>query len=171
MNHNVVLGYDHIVYRQKWALMSLHELFFFCLAPCVWRKNWHVLENLSQKEIGPSCSWQDLGSFLCLSRKCKKSDFSVFHARPQDWILCLFHMFSRLPSCLSVCLSAGVCLTFHTHRDIYSRADTHDRLQTPTQHLSKVFYTPPELADIAHPQPPIPSSFTFLHLPNFLSVP
>lgn len=31
------------------------------------------------EELGPSCSWQDSGSFLCLSRKCTKSDYTVFH--------------------------------------------------------------------------------------------
>lgn len=55
----------------------------------------------------------------------------------------------------------------HTHTDIYSQTDTQYRLQTPTQHKSKVSYTLLELAGIAPPPP----SLTFLHLPNFLSVP
>ncbi len=68
-----------------------------------------------------------------------------------------------------VSLSLCLCLSHssHTRTQTYSQADTQHRFQTPTQRKSKVSYTLSELAGIATP----PTQLTFLHLPNFLSVP
>ncbi len=101
---------------------------------------------------------------------------SLSSPRPQDWRLCLLHMFSRPSRALLkrsalmfVSLSLCLCLSHssHTRTQTYSQADTQHRFQTPTQRKSKVSYTLSELAGIATP----PTQLTFLHLPNFLSVP
>lgn len=77
------------------------------------------------EEISPSCSWQDSGSFLCLSRKREKSDFLVFHLHAQRTGDRCLHMFGS--SCrtlleyaafMFVSLSLCLCRSHisHTHR-------------------------------------------------------
>lgn len=77
------------------------------------------------EEISPSCSWQDSGSFLCLSRKREKSDFLVFHLHAQRTGNRCLHMFGS--SCRTLLgyaafmfVSLSVCLCrshiSHTHR-------------------------------------------------------
>lgn len=82
---------------------------------CMKEKLWSSGES-EPEELGPSCSWQDSGSFLCLSRKCTKSDYTFFHlpayrtGNPVSHYLVglLVH---RLQ--ISQFIFACVCLKFH----------------------------------------------------------
>lgn len=105
--------------------------------------------------IDPSCSLQDSGSFLCLSRKCKKSDFWVFHLpahRTADYVSSI-HLAHYFTNCWNILLSCllFVFLTFFL---------TQTQRRSIDSKLLKVSYALPKLADI--------SSLPFA---NFLSVP
>lgn len=95
------------------------------------------------EEIGPSCSLQDSGCFLCLNRKWTKSDFSDFHLHAHrtensvpsiSWPSCILREYTLF---MIVRLSLSVSHLIHTHT-----------------HTLTVRRTPPQLK--------------FLHLPNFL---
>lgn len=93
------------VHAQDQAVISLQQSFF----GDGWL--WSTRES-EPEESGPSCSWQDSVSFLCLSRKYTKSEFSVFHLpayRARNPVLSSPNVQHRqsckLSPCLSVCAS------------------------------------------------------------------
>lgn len=105
---------NHAVFLLKWSqqiMVWLHKLFSFLWLRCVKERLTSSGES-EPEESGPSCSWQDSGSFLCLNRKCEKSDFLVFHLHthrigasvfPVCFIACVIY-WNILPSCLTLCL-------------------------------------------------------------------
>lgn len=143
--------------------------FLFC---CCVRERLTGSGDSEPEETSPSSSWQDSARFLCLSRKCKKSDFRVFHLHTHRTssiclVGCLVHCAGiyRRHVCQLVSLPGSVS---------HIAQQTQNTLQPPALHKSKVFCTfAPGLADIV---PPLlllhlPSPRTFLHASNFLSVP
>lgn len=92
---------------QKLLTMSLHKLFFS--GSFMGKGRLRSSAGSEPQGINPSCSLQDSGSFLCLSRKCKKSDFWAFHLpahRTADFVssICLVGCFTNCWSILLSCL-------------------------------------------------------------------
>lgn len=67
--------YDYMVKR----IITLHHKHLRFLWLLDGKERLTSFGESEPEEMGSSFSWQDSGSFLCLSRKCKKSDSLVFH--------------------------------------------------------------------------------------------
>lgn len=123
--------------------------------------------------IDPSCSLQDSGSFLCLSRKCKKSDFWVFHLpahRSADYVstICLVGCFKNCWSILLSCLLFVFLTFFLAKTQTYSGSHTLYRLQTSRSLLypSKVgrhFFPPPLLISCQSLRDCLSAEICFIH--------
>lgn len=119
MTHCFSWSDNLMVNTEMYNNVSPASLLFYFFGWNMERKDWQARENQSQKKIGPSFSWQDSSSFLCLSRKCKKSDFLVFHfhthiTRASVFLVCSVVMVPVGIFSLS-CLTPWLYHTFHTY--------------------------------------------------------